>query len=67
MIICHCTGATDRDIRQAAAHESPGAPSGLCVSPAGQCCGGCADKVREIVASAKGNRPADDRQRAARD
>jgi len=66
MIVCHCTGATDRDIRRAAALNAPGAPAGLCVSPAGQCCGGCADKVREIVASAK-TAPTDDRHRAARD
>ena len=48
MIVCHCTGATDRDIRQAAQMAGPGASS-LCASPAGQCCGGCADKVREIA------------------
>ena len=67
MIVCHCTGATDRDIRRAATINAPGVPAGLCASPAGQCCGGCADKVREIVASTKSVRASDERGRAARD
>jgi bacterioferritin-associated ferredoxin len=67
MIVCHCTGATDRDIRHAVGHEPSGAPAGLCVSPAGQCCGGCASKVREIIASAQGKSQANEQQRAARD
>ena len=56
MIVCHCTGATDRDIRKAAQMAGPGATF-LCAAPAGQCCGGCTDKVREIAnqaLSAKG-------------
>jgi bacterioferritin-associated ferredoxin len=67
MIVCHCTGATDRDIRHAAQVSTPGAPAGLCVSPAGQCCGGCAEKVREILAHAKSGSHSDERNVAARD
>jgi bacterioferritin-associated ferredoxin len=51
MIVCHCTGATDRDIRREALLSGGALSSGPCAA-AGQCCGGCADKVRDIAAQA---------------
>lgn len=66
MIICCCTGATDRDIRKAATQPTPDPASGLCASPAGRCCGGCADRVREIVAQVKNASNGRDLTEAAR-
>ena len=43
MIVCHCFGTTDREIRQAL--ESGRATH----CPAGQGCGGCAPTVQEIM------------------
>jgi len=65
MIVCHCTGATDRDIRQAALAAGAGSSS-LCASAAGQCCGGCADKVREIAQQVLGPGGRDEAPQAAR-
>jgi len=65
MIICHCTGATDRDIRQAATLAGPGS-STLCSSSAGQCCGGCADKVREIATQALSSKGGEEVSKVAR-
>lgn len=66
MIICCCTGATEREIRQVATQPTPDAAGGLCASPAGRCCGGCADKVREIVAQVKNSSQGKDLTEAAR-
>lgn len=49
MIICHCQGATDRDIRRAI-HSGRATPSEIgraCGAGAG--CGGCLQAIGEIV------------------
>ena len=66
MIICSCTGATDRDIRRVATNPSPDLGDGLCSSAAGRCCGGCASKVREIVAKVQKTGLGNERNEAAR-
>ncbi len=66
MIICCCTGTTDREIRRVAAQSPQGSPDGLCSSAAGRCCGGCADKVRELVAQATNASQSKDTIQAAR-
>jgi|GEM_PF-3122747 len=66
MIVCCCTGATEREIRQAASRPMPEEASGLCASSAGRCCGGCADKVREIVSQVRNSGQAKDLTEAAR-
>ena len=42
MIVCHCTGATDREIRRAA-------KQGCAPGEAGQRCGGCCAEVTRLV------------------
>ena len=50
MIVCHCMGITDRDLREAVRRgEDPSAGSAETPSQAGSCCGGCRPLVDEIV------------------
>lgn len=49
MIVCHCEGTTDRDIRRAAdgAGGTPAEVGRTC--GAGQGCGGCLETIRELL------------------
>jgi bacterioferritin-associated ferredoxin len=53
MIVCHCTGITDRDIRslvrQGRAKTVSEIGRALCESSAGLGCGGCRLAVEQIV------------------
>lgn len=49
MIVCHCTGVRDQDIRSAAERgvRTPGEVGQQC--GAGACCGGCLPLIRELL------------------
>ncbi len=49
MIVCHCLGATDRDIRRAleGGRCTPADIGRAC--GAGACCGGCQEAIGEIL------------------
>lgn len=53
MIVCHCTGITDRDIRslvrQGRAKTVSEIGLALCESSAGHSCGGCRLAIEQIV------------------
>lgn len=52
MIVCHCEGLTDRELRRlASSPRPPGQPApALRGCRAGKVCGGCRTTVEEIVA-----------------
>jgi len=54
MIICHCLGMTDREIRKAAREGSRSGDARSGCLAAGSACGGCAPAVREIVEAERG-------------
>ncbi|MCB9914337.1 MAG: (2Fe-2S)-binding protein [Planctomycetes bacterium] len=56
MIVCHCTGATDRDVRQAIASSGGDRTEALRVCGAGGCCGGCKAAVLELLAESERRR-----------
>jgi bacterioferritin-associated ferredoxin len=50
MIVCHCHGLTDRDIREAAQRTRAGRCEDLqAACPAATCCGGCRPLVERIL------------------
>ena len=49
MIVCHCKGITDRDIRRAAGDHRPTRREIGSSCGAGTGCGGCAATIREIL------------------
>ena len=51
MIVCHCKGVSDRNIRKAVRQGAlTRADVGLACG-AGTCCGGCVDAVDEIIST----------------
>ncbi len=49
MIVCHCHGITDRQIRRELG------PGGTRQCPAGSSCGGCAPAIAEILQQIRGD------------
>ena len=52
MIVCHCTGATDREVRQAASLAGGDRNEALRACGAGACCGGCRPTVIALLQDA---------------
>ena len=50
MIVCHCTGLTDREIRARAARPGFRSEEILGELEAGWTCGGCGELIRKILA-----------------
>ena len=49
MIVCHCLGLTDREIRDAACRGSRARNGSISGTPAASACGGCREVVLEIL------------------
>lgn len=61
MIVCHCLGLTDRDIRENAARTAARSREELGADcPAGGCCGGCAPVVDRILSECDGQQRSED-------
>ena len=67
MIVCHCTGATDRDVRQAAALVGGDRGEALRACGAGGCCGGCKPLVLRLLQESESDRRVGTQRPAARD
>lgn len=61
MIICHCKGLSDREIRKGLSANGSGLPP-THLTPAGTGCGGCLPAIRELLAAQSHESP---RHRAA--
>ncbi|MEZ4288955.1 MAG: (2Fe-2S)-binding protein [Polyangiales bacterium] len=53
MIVCHCFGVTDRDIRAAVGRGANCTEDVKRECSAGGGCGGCAQAVQEVITSAQ--------------
>ena len=49
MLVCHCSGVSDRAIRKAVRKGAGTASEVAMRTGAATCCGGCIDTVREII------------------
>lgn len=67
MIVCHCTGTTDRDVRQAAALSGGDRGEALRSCGAGGCCGGCKSLVLQLLQESESDRRVGAQRPAARD
>lgn len=57
MLICHCKGLRDRDVRCAVARGARSAGQVLSSCGAGSVCGGCLPLIAEVVAEAQAGAP----------
>jgi len=53
MLICHCKGLRDRDVRCAVAQGARSAGQVLSACGAGSICGGCLPLIAEVIAEAQ--------------
>ncbi len=54
MIVCHCRGTSDREIRRAVRSGAATLPEVARACGAGSACGGCVEAVHEVMASERG-------------
>jgi bacterioferritin-associated ferredoxin len=59
MIVCHCKGITDRDIRKALLEGTLTRDAGARASLAGSECGGCRPLIEQIIGKQSGHQPND--------
>ena len=52
MLVCHCRGISDRQIRRAVKEGAASAREVARVTGAGMRCGGCRDNVKRVVGQA---------------